>query len=446
MSAKPAPLAVGQATVPSGPMTILCVDDEPNILSSLKRLLRGEGFRILTAPGGAEGLHILQQEQVDLVISDMRMPGMDGAQFLAQARAGWPDTARILLTGYAEITPAIAAINSGEIYRYISKPWDDHDVRLCVRGALERKAMQLEARRLEALTFKQNEELRELNLALEAKVAERTAHLRKALVTITQANEKLKSGFLTSIKVFANLLELRGGALAGHSRRVSDLARRIATQLNLPADAVQTVMLAGLLHDIGKIGLPDALIGKPESRMSSDEVARFRTHAVRGESALMALDDAQDAARLLRSHHEYFDGSGYPDRLAGESIPIGARILAVASDFDALQVGTLLARSYSANEAHEFIIAGRGSRYDPQVVAALNAALLEHVPDVPAERVLESAALEAGMVLSRDIESPAGALLLAANHALTTGQIERIRAFEQHEGLHLEIYVGQGKE
>ncbi|HTH40754.1 MAG TPA: response regulator, partial [Rhodocyclaceae bacterium] len=148
--------------------TILCVDDEANILSALKRLFRPSGYRILTAGSGAEGLATLEQEQgrVDLVISDMRMPEMDGARFLTQVRQRWPETSRILLTGYADMESTVAAINEGHISRYISKPWNDGEMLLTVRDVLERRLLEKEKARLERLTRQQNEELVALNAGL----------------------------------------------------------------------------------------------------------------------------------------------------------------------------------------------------------------------------------------------------------------------------------------
>ena len=163
------------------PATLLFVDDEPNILSALRRLFRPHGYKIHTAEGGAEGLELLEREPVDLVISDMRMPNMDGAQFLEQVRQKWPDTVRILLTGYADVSSTIAAINKGEIYRYIAKPWNDNDIVLLVKQALELKDLEREKRRLEALAQRQNEELKELNANLEAKVLERTEEVRQTM-------------------------------------------------------------------------------------------------------------------------------------------------------------------------------------------------------------------------------------------------------------------------
>ncbi|MGP1680428.1 MAG: HD domain-containing phosphohydrolase, partial [Burkholderiales bacterium] len=421
--------------------TLLCVDDESNILSSLRRLFRQDGYRVLIATSGAEGLRLLECEAVDLVISDMRMPEMDGVRFLGQVRARWPHAVRILLTGYADIASTVAAINQGEIYRYIAKPWDDDDVRLIVRHALERKLLEREKARLEALTQRQNEQLQALNASLEAKVQERTAELSRAHDALAATNEKLKTNFLTSIKVFSNLTELAEGARAGHSRRVADLGRRIAMKLGLEGGATQDVMVAGLLHDIGKIGLPDALLAKSAPQMSAGELRVFKKHPIKGEAALMALEDLRAAARLLRSHHERYDGFGYPDGLSGLAIPLGARILAVANDYDGLQIGSLSVKRLSAGEAGAFIQQSSGKRYDSQVVDAFLALLGgEGAGKVTRELALGPSELKPGMVLSRDLINRDGALLLAADFLLDDNFIKQINGYARGEEVRIVIH------
>ncbi|MBI5753313.1 MAG: response regulator [Hydrogenophilales bacterium] len=425
------------------PYTLLCVDDEANILSALKRLFRTQGYNILTAASGKEGLALLEREQVDLVISDMRMPEMNGAQFLEQARARWPDTVRLLLTGYAEMSATVDAINKGGIYRYISKPWEDTEMVVLVREALERLQLEREKRRLEALTQRQNEELKELNASLEEKVKARTAEL-------SEANEKLKKGFITSVQVFSNLIELRGGAVAGHSRKVAELARNLARGLALPQAEVQDVFLAALLHDIGKIGLPDKILQKPFASLSAEGRAEVMKHPLMGQASLMALDQLKVPAKLIRSHHERFDGLGYPDRLAGEAIPLGARILAVANDFDAAQRGTLLNNRLNESDALLYIKDGRGKRYDPLVANAflvlMGAAGADgaKVSEITSQAGLlaaqpggmprKTSQLTPGMMLMQDLYSHDGVMLLAKDHVLDAMVIEQIRAFEHAGG------------
>lgn len=416
------------------PWNLLCVDDEPNILSALRRLLRPHGYQVTIAGSGAEALTIMEEQPFDLVISDMRMPEMDGAQFLEQVRKRWPDTIRLLLTGYADVTSTVDAINKGEIYRYISKPWDDNELLLIVRQALERKALEREKVRLELLTARQNEELRDLNANLELKVMERTVELRKA-------HDKVKTSFLTSIKVFANLIELRGSNLAGHSRRVADLARKIANRMGLSPAESQDVFLAGLLHDIGKIGLPDLLLVKPVPQMTGDELGLYRKHPVKGEQSVMALEELRGAAKIVRSHHERFDGQGYPDGLMGLGIPIGARILCVANDYDGLQIGSLSVRRYTQEDAKKLIAEGKGKRYDPQVIEAF----LEIVGKVEVrdtgEIELGVADLKPGMILSRDLVTRDGVLLLAADYILDANLVRQIRDYAASENIVMRIHV-----
>ena len=423
--------------------TLLFVDDEPSILSALRRLFRPHGYRILIAEGGAAGLAILEQETVDLIISDMRMPEMDGATFLKEARKRWPNTMRILLTGYADVTSTVAAINDGEIYRYIAKPWDDNEIVNTVREALERQKLEVENRRLTALTQAQNEELKTLNSGLEQKVAERTAELRQALAFVEQSHGELKKAFLTSVQVFAGLIELRGGRLAGHGRRVADMARNLAHRLELSEAEIQNVMLAGLLHDIGKLGWPDELLSKPFNTLTPDQRALAMKHPLIGQNLLMAIDRFKDAAVLVRHHHEYFDGTGYPDHLAGMAIPIGARILAVANDYDALQIGSLVQRPLRPEEAQTFLIDNRGKRYDPSVVDAFARLIAETQKSGPVELPLRTMHLKPGMVLTRELAHRDGYLLLAKGSTLTADIITQLIRLEQTEQHNLTLYIRQ---
>jgi response regulator RpfG family c-di-GMP phosphodiesterase len=307
---------------------LLFVDDEPGILSSLRRLFRPQGYRIYIAESGAAGLEILAKESIDLVISDMRMPEMDGATFLKEVRSRWPKVMRILLTGYADITSTVAAINHGEIYRYIAKPWDDNEIVTIVREALERMHLEKENQRLSALTLAQNDELKALNTSLEQKVAERTAELRQALAFVEQSHGELKKSFLTSVQVFAGVIELRSGSvgsqMSGHGRRVAEHARSVAQRMGLSDNEVQNVMLAGLLHDIGKLGLPDELLSKPFNTLTGEQRALVMKHPLIGQNILMGIEKFKEAAVLVRHHHECYDGSGYPDHLTGIAIPQGA--------------------------------------------------------------------------------------------------------------------------
>jgi response regulator RpfG family c-di-GMP phosphodiesterase len=414
--------------------TVLCVDDEPNILSALQRVLRGAVDRVLVAPGGAEALQLLEQEPVDLVISDMRMPGMDGLQLLEKLHAQQPQTVRILLTGHSDIDSAIGAVNRGAVFRYLQKPWQEALLRDTVHEGLEHQALRRETERLQALTQRQNAELASLNGELEQRVQARTDELR-------QAHERLQRQHLKSIRVFANLLELRGGTLAGHGRRVAEQARELARRMGLAEEAVTEVFVAALLHDLGLVGAGDRLLSTPVPRLVPEDLQRYREHPMAGEQSLLGLEDLQPMLPLIRHHHERWDGQGFPDNLVGEATPLGARILAVCDTFDELQNGHLVQPPLTREEARFMVQRGRGTQFDPAVLDAFLAMTEPRVAAAPLTRALRVSQLEGGMVLARDLLSAGGMLMLTAGHVLTPALIKRIGEFEAREKSQLVAHV-----
>lgn len=417
--------------------TVLIIDDEANILAALKRLFQPFGYNILTAESGAEALALLEKETIDLVISDMRMPQMTGAELLEQVRSKWPDVVRILLTGYSDINSTIAAINRGEIYRYISKPWTDSEIVLTVHDALERKYLLAEKQRLEALTLRQNEELKELNASLEDKVRQRTEELHDAL-------EELKKEYFASIQVFANLVELRRGRMAGHSRRVAQLCRNIAHKMRLQESVILNVETAALLHHIGKIGLPDRLLDKPYTELTNGDRAEFDKHPLRAAAVLMGLAPLADAAQLIRCHREHYDGVGNSLGLQASAIPLGARILLVASDFESLQSGLIEHDMLTPVQALNTIINGRGIYYDPEVVDVFSemvANVGQAAAHIETEFQLSCDQLHEGMLLTRDVVSGKGIPLLLKDTVLNAAHIREIKDFEMSEGEQLAIFT-----
>jgi response regulator RpfG family c-di-GMP phosphodiesterase len=223
------------------------------------------------------------------------------------------------------------------------------------------------------------------------------------------------------------------------------MARRIALRMGLSAREAQDIFVAGLLHEIGKTAFPDTLIGVPESTLKGDNLGLYRKYPHLGEQLLMPLEELREPARIIRAHRERFDGAGFPDGVAGFDIPLGARILAVAHDFESLQQGVLAQRRTDAAQATELVAESRGKRYDPAVVEAFydirtGRSVAEEIADV----AVGTAQLKPGMVLSRDLMSTDGALLLSADHVLNDRMLKQLVEFERRSGHPLQLFVKTG--
>jgi len=435
------PLDPDDALFNPADVTILLVDDERNILSSLTRLFRPQRYRIVTAINGQKGLEVLEKQPVDLVISDMRMPQMDGAQFLEQVALRWPDTMRILLTGYSDIEDTVAAVNRGHIYRYLSKPWNDKDIRTDVRLALEQRFLVQERHRLQELTRKQNAELKTLNNHLEEKVAERTKEVRATLAKLVKSHSSLKSSYVDAVKVFTNLIEMRSGHTKGYTRRVAGIAHQVAQQLGMGDTESQDVLFAGLLHELGKISLSKQLWTKPISSLQLEDRDQMMRYPSLGQGALMSLEYLQGAASIIRHHCERIDGSGFPDRMQGDMIPMGAQVLGTVVDYFGLMVGAVEKTRMSAVDAHAYLRRFCGVRYNTQVVDALFAVIGgqgERAEQEPEIRVVPDE-LTAGMVLTRDLLSQDNLVWLSRGHILSPSLIRRIQNLGRD--YELELYV-----
>ncbi|NLD36371.1 MAG: response regulator, partial [Desulfatiglans sp.] len=308
---------------------ILIVDDESSILKSIQRLLRDNKINVLSASNVKEALERLAKYNgnLSLIISDQRMPGMTGIELFQNIKNKFPETIRFLLTGFADVEVLTAAINKGEIHRFIAKPWEDKDLRDLIYQALEQYELTLENKRLSLLVEKQNNELTELNKGLEKQVEIRSKE-------IIQKNKELESNFFNTIRAFTSIAEMNKPVIAGHGRRVAVIAKDISREMNLSKKEVIQVEIAGLLHDIGKIGLPDSVLEYHTKKLSQQEENLLKKHPEEGQNIVRFINHLDNVGLIIRSHHERYDGLGYPDRLKEEAIPLGARIIAVADAYD----------------------------------------------------------------------------------------------------------------
>ncbi|MET1066991.1 MAG: HD domain-containing phosphohydrolase [Pseudomonas prosekii] len=425
--------------------TVLLVDDEESILNSLRRLLRGQPFDVLLASGGAQALEIMAQQRIDLVMTDARMPNMDGATLLAHIHDLYPSTTRILLTGYADLPTIIKAINDGQVHRYISKPWNDDEMLLTLRQALQHQHSERERQRLVQLTRQQNEQLKTLNSTLEKHVAARTAELQQTADMLDLAYEELKHSYVTGTEVFSLLANLRLPPAKQTNRQIIELVRVYCKLHGLDEGTSRDLTMAAALYNIGKLSWTDSMMTTPSDMLHHLDRDRYREYPKQSESLLMTLDPMKDAARLILHHQERWDGNGFPDRLKGEAIPLGARLLKLAVDFIELQRGLILERQMNSDEALVYIRNYAGRLYDPDLVEDFIQVCAAYLSDVtladPSVKVLTTRDLAPGMLLARNLNADNGMLLLNAGKVLNAPLVDKLIAFETMEGAKYSVFV-----
>jgi response regulator RpfG family c-di-GMP phosphodiesterase len=275
----------------------------------------------------------------------------------------------MMLTGYTEMNVAVQAINEGEIYRLITKPWNDDELRVTVRQAFDTYFMRSEIRRLDELTKEQNTALQEMNWTLELRVQERTKEVK-------EKHAELRSGYLNTVRALAAAVDAKDSYTHGHSERVGIYSSRIAGELGCARGFIERIHLAGLIHDIGKIGIPDAIIGKP-GKLTAEEYEQIKKHPGIGARILEPVSFLADIVPCIRHHHEWYDGSerGYPDRLRGKEIPYQSRIMLVADTIEAMTTDRPYRKGMPLERVIDEIHQFSGTQFDPAVAEVFIAVL-----------------------------------------------------------------------
>jgi response regulator RpfG family c-di-GMP phosphodiesterase len=327
---------------------VLIVDDDELILRALARILEAAGYTTRCYLSPDDALAAIPGEPPVVIISDYMMPGVDGITFLNRARDLAPGAVRILCTAAEDFKVALQAVNSGEVYRIISKPWHQQELLATVAQAAEAARLRRENERLTAEVQRQNGQLREINLRLEEMVRHRTQALLEGLIAA---------------------LDYRDAETQWHSRRVSLYARRLAGQLGIAEPDLTVIEHGALLHDIGKIGVRDRVLLKP-GPLSADEWLEMKRHPELGWALLQRVDYLRPASSIVLQHQEKWDGTGYPAGLRGEDIVIGARIFHIVDTLDAITSDRPYRRARPFADASAEVVRCRGTQFDPQVVDA----------------------------------------------------------------------------
>ena len=319
---------------------ILLVDDEEMIRRLLSQKLSAEGYRCEEAANAGQALEKLKGDSIELVILDIKMPGKSGVELLPEIKAKYPDTAVIMATAVSDAGTAINCMRAGA-YDYVTKPFNLDEVSFSVSRALEKRRLELENR-----DYQQH---------LEQKVEEQA--------------QKIRASFFNAITALAYALEAKDVYTSGHSQRVTEISVAIAEHLGLPKETIEKIRLAGLVHDIGKIGIRESVLNKP-GNLTEEEYEHIKLHSETGERILKPIVDDEEILKAVRHHHERYDGTGYPDGLKGEQVPRLARIIAVADTFDAMTSERPYRKALTKEAAYAEVERCRGTQFDPQAADA----------------------------------------------------------------------------
>lgn len=396
--------------------SILVVDDEEVVLVSLRDLLRREGYQVTTAPHAVEALAHLKAQAYSVVITDHQMPMLTGLEFLGQVKQMQPDASRILITAVLNLATVIDAINKGEIYRFIVKPWLREELIVTVKNAVQRYELISRNQMLQMTTLAMNEKLVKLNQQLE----EQVACVEDQNAELERLNLALDENLEHSIELCLRTMQTFYPTLGCQARRVFELCRAMADGLQLNRADSRTLVTAAWLHDIGLVGVPRNLIKRWEQAADSlgeAEQALIHQHPILGQELADFAPPLDRVGVIIRSHHERFDGLGYPDGLAADRIPWLGRLLAVAVAYAESPL--------DAPATLEKLQQDRGKAFDPEAVRAFLRCLPQAtVPQRQREVPLND--LKPGMVLARGIYTAAGLLLIPDGQRLTQTFINKL--------------------
>ncbi|MBI5633792.1 MAG: response regulator [Nitrospirae bacterium] len=301
--------------------TVLFVDDEPNVLNAVKRLFQDEDISVVTAESGEAALELIKTREIGVIVSDNMMPHMNGIEFLERSKSTAPESVRILMTGYADMQAAIEAINRGEVYRFLTKPWRDRDLVDTVSAAVDR-----------------------YNVVTALKTADEATLLS-----------------------LAQTIELKDPYTRGHCDRVAHYALSTAERLGLTGEDKKHIRQGSWLHDCGKIGVPEAILNF-NGPLSAEQMDVMKNHSRWGAEVARLAKLPDPVVSIILNHHEKYDGSGYPQGLKGGDIPYLARIVAVADFYDALASDRPYRKAMAREKAFEILIGSRSTCVDPDIL------------------------------------------------------------------------------
>ena len=436
-------------SIPINQVDVLCIDDDEIVLRTLTRLLEVNGLSVIVCDNPQNALTLFKNHEFGLIISDMRMPVMNGAEFLEKARALAPDTQRILLTGYADIQTTLAAVNQGQINGYIQKPWQNDLLLRSIKDSLEKFALKKQNQKLEAQVKAQNQELLELNNTLEQRVDKRTLQIKQVLKKLEDANEREKQEHKSTVELLYNFINANPYLDGNKAQNIANTCTQIALYLNLSQKSIDLAPMAGYLAQIGLLAMDPELYKKPLNRLNEQQRKTFYTHPSTAQLMLMPAIHLHDLSDAIYYQFERFNGNGMPKGLAGNDIPIGAMVLGLARDYwDAFEQSNASDEKQRHDDALEGVKLYSGSFYHPKIVRALEAShakLHEQKSSAGSVLICNAHELKDQMTLGHALHSHSGIMLLPKGHVFSRKSIEKLQQLESKKPAPFRIMVKTAK-
>ena len=409
---------------------VLFVDDEQPVLNSLKRYARFMHWEADVAGSGQEGLELIAENEYDVVISDMRMPKMNGAEFLAKVKQENPDSARILLTGYSDLHALEQAVNEAGIFNYLNKPWNEFVLQEVVDNAYEHVCNKRERARLEELTQNQNKKLGKLALLLDKQLKESKIETEQAQVILGNQHEILKHTAIDSLAIVTKIIEWNEGRDRGHTHFVEEYAVKLAQKIKMNEYDIEKLKIAAILHRIGVMGLPTEMRVRPTYSYDGEEKQLYQQYPAWGEMALSnSKSRLAEIGHIIRHHQEYVNGTGFPDQLIDNEIPMESKIICIVGDFFDAYNGRKERGISGLEAAMDYIKTWAGKRYDMGLVSAFLEIVVDYNSSDRTHIAINIDEVAPGDLIAEDILTKNGLLLLKAGSFVTKENLKSLNQY-----------------
>ena len=426
------------------PTRVLCVDDEEAILNSLKRTFRDRKFSITVSNDPKVALDLIKKNEFDVVISDMRMPEIDGAKVLATAADFQPDSIRILLSGYSDSDALSRAINDGRIHQFMHKPWENNELKDAVEVELERRALYSEQNRISEELDEISDKLRSRERELEKQLETKDIELTNAGYIIEMANDRIEAALRNTFRMLSQISMAKAGRSTRFAQNLAKHCLVLGQQNGLSRQQLKLLTMAASLCELGKIRFKEALAQSIESKLSPEEWKLYQRYPSIGADLLLPVEGMNGVSEILRQYRECIDGSGFPNQLRDNEISLEAKILAVVYFYQDCIEDTELRPGVSSDEAAEQLYEHGQRHFDENLVDAYVKLLPSFAEqEEPKDDTLGTFQLATGQIVSRDLISEGGILLLSKGTELNEHLITRLQVFEAQHREKLIVNVWQ---